>query len=168
MGFCCPWCSACYQRYEALDHKMDRYECCQGYFPGCCCFQPGKMGEQSCPEFCLCLEGCCCAVTSLSVTRMYLQDMLDINSDPMDIRIIRFTNCMILLSCICNILAIFMEELRECAQIIDCIVDCVVATVAGCMNAQIHREIEHAKANGNLGIPQVPPTTPARVQMKRK
>mmetsp|Transcript_9275 Transcript_9275/g.27247 ORF Transcript_9275/g.27247 Transcript_9275/m.27247 type:complete len:89 (+) Transcript_9275:118-384(+) len=73
----------------------------------------------------------------------------------MDIRIIKFTNCMIYLSCICNILAIFIAELRELAQIIDCITDCIVASVSGCMSAQIYREIEHAKLNGALGVPSV-------------
>eukprot|EP00636_Phaeomonas_parva_P012273 CAMPEP_0118854230 /NCGR_PEP_ID=MMETSP1163-20130328/2525_1 /TAXON_ID=124430 /ORGANISM="Phaeomonas parva, Strain CCMP2877" /LENGTH=183 /DNA_ID=CAMNT_0006786923 /DNA_START=92 /DNA_END=643 /DNA_ORIENTATION=- len=155
VGALCAPCCACYQRKEALDGQMDRYECCQGYIPGCCCCKPGKMGEKSCPTLCLCLEGCCCPATSLSVTRMYLQDLLDISSDPMDIRIIKFTNCMIYLSCICNILAIFIAELRELAQIIDCITDCIVASVSGCMSAQIYREIEHAKLNGALGVPSV-------------
>ena len=42
-----------------------------------------------------------------------------------------------MLSCICHILAMIMPDLRELALLIDVIADCVTASVAGCMTAQV-------------------------------
>lgn len=45
----------------------------------------------------------------------------------------RFNNCLQLLSCICNIAAICVEEIRELARIIDLIADLVYMSTVGCM-----------------------------------
>lgn len=47
------------------------------------------------------------------------------------------------LSCICNILAIFIAELREVAQIIDRIADIFYHTITGCMTAQVAHEMNY-------------------------
>merc|ERR1712010_180143 len=73
-AFCCIaiFCSPCvsYQnRVEALHNDMRFYTCCQGLLP---C--SGRMKEEKCPEFCLCLETCCCFPNSVLATRYLLQD----------------------------------------------------------------------------------------------
>lgn len=66
-----------------------------------------------------------CESCAISGTRIEVQITRSIETDPCDNRIIRFNNCMQILSCICHILAIFIAELRELAQIIDCIAQIV-------------------------------------------
>ncbi len=92
----------------------------------------------------------------------------------------RFNNCMQLLSCICNILAIFIAELREAAAIIDLISDIVYCTyvlclrvlclrphpahssllndsVQACMQSQTHHELKlHPSANDYGAIVKQP------------
>ena len=46
-------------RYMVLNHQepgsgWKNYSCCQGLFGGCCCIQPGNLGEESCPQLCMC------------------------------------------------------------------------------------------------------------------
>lgn len=43
-----------------------------------------------------------------------------------------------------SIVAIFVEDLEEIAQIIDLIADLFTCSVAGCMGAQVHHEIKHS------------------------
>jgi len=113
------------------------------------CFEAGKCGEQSCPEFCLCCEGTCCVGPSISSTRMFIMDKYQLQSDEVilifvpsddsfklsqpqcDNRLIRFNNCMQMLACICDILAIFIAELRDCAQCIDIIANIVFYCTVG-------------------------------------
>lgn len=45
----------------------------------------------------------------------------------------RFNNCLQLLSCICNVAAMFMDEFRQLARIIDLIADLVYMSTVGCM-----------------------------------
>lgn len=63
-------------------------------------------------------------------------------SDPCDNRIIRFNNCIQILACICSILAIFFEELREIAECINLIADIVYYITSGCMQAQTFIELD--------------------------
>jgi len=123
---------------------MSRYICCQGYF-NCACFEAGKCGEPSCPEFCLALEACCCLGPSMSASRMFMMDMYELQSDPMDNRIVRFNNCLQVLSCICHILAMFDRNLGELAGIIDWIAKIVFYCTIGCMAAQVNHEIDYRK-----------------------
>jgi len=53
----CMPCAQYKLRHMALNHiepgsGWNNYSCCQGMFGGCCCIQPGKMGEESCPQAC--------------------------------------------------------------------------------------------------------------------
>ena len=46
---CTMYCMQCKLRYDILNllgNGMSDYVCCQGYFPPCCCFHPGKCGEK--------------------------------------------------------------------------------------------------------------------------
>lgn len=40
----------------------------------------------------------------------------DLSSDPCDYRLIRISNCLQIMACICNLLAIFISDLRNLAQ----------------------------------------------------
>merc|ERR1711998_285316 len=62
-----------------------------------------------------------------------------------DWQIITCSNFLQLLSCIFNLLALFIEQLRDAAQILDCIADCFTLSVAGCMGAQVKHEIDKDK-----------------------
>jgi hypothetical protein len=135
-----PPCSAAYLRYVALDRDMSRYSCCQGYMDNPC-FRSGKCGEKSCPEFCLCMEVFCCLGPSVSSTRMMVMDQYEIRPDPCDNRLIRFTNCLLVMSCVCDLLSICYREIRHLAHLLHTISNCVAYTTIGCMASQVFREI---------------------------
>eukprot|EP01035_Chromulina_nebulosa_P049123 gene49123-66704_t len=54
---------------------------------------------------------------------MYVMEKYDLQSDPCDYRLIRINNCLQVFACVCDILAIFIDSLREVARIIDNIAD---------------------------------------------
>lgn len=81
-----------------------------------CCLQAGTCGESSCPTLCLCCEACFCNFAAVSASRMYVMEKYDLTSDPCDYRLIRINNCLQLIACICDILAIFIEDLRALAK----------------------------------------------------
>ena len=171
----CVWClcqssfifSGCTQyllRSRVLDGDMSKYRCFQGQFTACCCIKAGTFGEESCPQLCLCCEACCCPGLALSASRITVMDQYDLSSDPCDNRMIRFSNCCMMLSCVCHILAIFIDGLDRLAQIIDLIADIVFAVVSGCMTAQVIHELNYQKANGGgppvgIGEPISAPAT---------
>lgn len=160
LSACCVWCAAFHLRRLVLDYDMDKYECCQGYIPKCCCFCPGECGERSCPTCCLCIESCCCPVLSVSTSRAFIQDAFTLGSDPCDRRLIRCSNCLQILSCLCFIGACVSgsQDCIELARIIDCIADTFTLSVTGCMVAQVINEVEVYKANNN-NAPITPPVT---------
>jgi hypothetical protein len=124
-------------RKRVLDGDMSRYVCCQGYV-NICCFKAGTMGEESCPDACLCLEACLCNGFAVSASRMYVMDKYELSSDPCDYRLIRVNNCIQVFACICNLVAIFNRDLRHFSRILDHVADLVFHTVSGCMTAQVH------------------------------
>ncbi|KAH8047408.1 hypothetical protein JL720_16126 [Aureococcus anophagefferens] len=117
-----------HMRYKVLNHVApgsgwDHYVCCQGYTGSCCCFHPGACCEKEMPRTCMFVEACCCAGLAVSSTRFVLMDQYKLVPDECDNRLIRFNNCMQVLSCICHFAAIFDRNLRDLAQIIDLIAD---------------------------------------------
>lgn len=137
--------TACWARDKALKQTPGappggyEYSCCQGYIPKmCCCDFPNWCVGSDAGLF---LEGCCCPILSLSITRVFLMDKLMIRPDPGDFQLIRFSNCMQLLSCFCHILAFFQRDLRHLAHVIDVAADVVTFSVAGCMAVQINAEL---------------------------
>ena len=145
---------------------MSKYICCQGYL-NCCCFKAGECCEESCPDCCLCLEALLCNSCAVSASRLYVMDKYQLSSDPCDYRIIRFSNCLQCLACkltafllhialcynhfmscivvgICDILAIFIEELRQIACFLDRLADLVYHIVSGCMTAQVIKLVLYA------------------------
>ena len=159
----CLWCcfqfipctSPCTQyclRSKVLDGDMKKYSCFQGQFSFCCgTIAAGKCSESSCPELCLCCESTCCNGAAVSASRMTVMDQYDLRSDPCDNRLLRFSNCLQWLSCICWVLAFIDGTFEECARIIDLIADIVYHTISGCMTAQVAYEIDYQKAQGNQG-----------------
>ncbi|KAH8046404.1 hypothetical protein JL722_13733 [Aureococcus anophagefferens] len=79
-------------------------------------------------------------------------------------RLIRFNNCIQVLSCICHVLAIFKPQFRDLAQIIDLIADIVFFSAAGCMTAQVDYEINYreslGESQGARAGPWAAPSTP--------
>ena len=99
---------------------MSKYQCCQGYF-NCCCFKAGAVGEESCPDLCLCLEAFLCNNFAVSASRMYVMDKYALSSDPCDYRLIRLSNILQLLACICDLAACLTknDDIRQMAWIVD-------------------------------------------------
>lgn len=146
-GFFFPCCTQCYLRYKVLDGDMSKYSCFQGEF-SCCCgvVAAGKCNESSCPEVCLCCESFLLPSLALSASRETVRNKHSLRSDPCDIRLIRFSNCMWRLSCFCFILSLVNDQFRHLANIIYLITDVVYHTVAGCMTAQTAFEIDYQKS----------------------
>ncbi|KAJ1416933.1 hypothetical protein B484DRAFT_352105 [Ochromonadaceae sp. CCMP2298] len=140
---CTFGCAQCLLRRKVLGDKFaEKYSCFQGYFD-CCCLKAGSCGESSCPTCCAFMEGCCCNCFAVSASRFYVMERYDIGSDPCDYRLIRINNCLQLLSCICSVMAIFCDELRQLAWIINRIADLFYQCVSGCMTAQTAFEVEY-------------------------
>lgn len=77
----------------------------------------------------------------MSVARVHLMDKRSLRPDPIDYQIIAFANCLQLISCLCQIAALAFEGLEQAAEAIECVADAVSCSVAGCMGAQIHHEL---------------------------
>jgi len=143
-------CAQCFLRRKVLEGDMTKYSCFQGYFD-CCCIKAGSCGEQNCPTFCAFVEGCLCNCLAVSANRAYVMEKYDLASDPCDYRLIRINNFLQALACVCNILAIFIDELRELAWIINRIADIFYQCVTGCMTAQVAYEMDFQREHGGGG-----------------
>ncbi|KAH8063941.1 hypothetical protein JL720_13102 [Aureococcus anophagefferens] len=118
----------------------------------CCCFHPGACCEKDIPRTCMCIEACCCAGLAVSSTRFVMMEQYHFMADECDNRLIRFNNCIQVLSCICHVLAIFKPQFRDLAQIIDLIADIVFFSTAGCMTAQVDYEINAGSLGESQGL----------------
>lgn len=141
MACLCP--AQVHLRHKVLNHVAPgsgwaNYTCCQGYFGGCCCLQPGKCCEKQCPVPCMCLEGFCCPGLAASASGMVLRQRYNLGLDADDVRLIRCSNCLQILSCVCYIVACITpcEGDDVVAQVVGCVADVVFCCVAGCMTAQ--------------------------------
>ena len=65
-----------------------------------------------------------------------------VRPDPCDYQLIACSNCLQLLACVVDIVAMFDERATELANLIDCAADCFTCSVAGCMGAQIKHEMD--------------------------
>jgi len=139
-----PCCFAYYTRYKALDSDLKRYSCCQGYMD-VCCFKAGMFDEKSCPSFCLFVESFLCLGPSISSSRQFVMDQYDLRPDPFDNQLIRFNNCLAMLSCFCDILSIFHRDLRHLSHTIDLISKCVFYSTVGCMTSQVLAELNYRR-----------------------
>lgn len=142
-SFCCFCCAQYSLREKSLGGDWSKYKCCQGYYDFAC-FKAGSFGDEG-NQCCMCVEACCCPGAAVSSTRALVMDSRNIIPDPCDNRIIRFNNCIQLISCICDIVACFVPEMRDIADLIDFIADIVFLTTAACMTAQTDYELEYEK-----------------------
>ena len=78
---------------------------------------------------------------------MFMMDQYDLRPDPCDNRVVRLTNCLMMLSCIFDILAIFIRELREAAHILHVVANCVFYSTIGCMAGQVNREVDFRRTS---------------------
>ena len=162
---CSFLCMTHHMRYKVLNHVSpgsgwDNYICCQGYTGQCCCFTPGSCCEKDFPRTCMCVEAFCCAGLAVSSTRFVMMDQYMLAADECDNRLIRFNNCIQLLSCICHVAAIFNRGFRDLAQIIDLIADIVFFSTAGCMTAQVDYELKYRADLGGAPPPRPLPGGP--------
>ena len=142
----CP--AQVWMRHRALNHVKPgsgwaNYRCCQGYFGGCCCLQPGQLGEETCPLPCMCLESCLCPGLAVSATSMVVREHYGLGLDADDVRLIRCSNCLMIFACICQLIACVTdcEGVDECSHVLNLISDAVFLSVAGCSTAQAHHKI---------------------------
>lgn len=140
---CC--CTQYFLRRKVLEYDMTKYQCCQGYL-NICGFKAGMCGEESCPEFCLCVESCLCNGFAVSSSRMYVMDKYQLSSDPCDYRMIRINNCIQCMACFCDIASIFVRDLRHLAKLLDHVADCVFHAISGSMTAQVSYEIDYQES----------------------
>jgi hypothetical protein len=138
-GLLCPCCVSWKLRKDYLRGDMSKYVCCQNEIPSCCCFKPGSLGEESCPELCLCVESCCCTIQSVSSTRSATMRTYGLTSDPFDRKLIRCTNCLMCVSCLCTLCNC------EGKDTVEKCVDAVVAVVMGCMLSQVDHELKYRR-----------------------
>lgn len=166
-GCLCLCCSQYQLRVMVLGEDWPKgYTCCQSYL-SCACIQGGKMGEQSAPECCLCLEVVCCPGCAVSASRMLIMDKYNIVPDPMDNKIIRFSNCLQCLSCIIQITNLFVD-LGPADEIIYVISQVVFYVTAGCMTSQAVYELKVGGPPGSgvgEGAPKGAPQ--AKIEMER-
>jgi hypothetical protein len=138
-----------YMRHRVLNHVnpgsgWSNYRCCQGYFGGCCCLQPGELCEESCPIPCMCLEACLCPGAAVSSSSFVIRERYGLGLDEDDVRLIRCNNCLFFFSFFLNCIAACTdcEADDALANIVDIISDVVFCCTSGCMTAQMHHEMK--------------------------
>ena len=162
MACLCP--AQIHLRHKALNHVepgsgWSNYMCCQGYFGGCCCLQPGQVCDKTCPIPCMCLEAFCCPGLAVSASANVVREAYSLGLDEDDVRLIRCSNCLQIFSCLCTIVACLTpcEGDDMIARVVDCVADVVFCCVSGCMTAQVYHEINHREKLAS----------PARQRMER-
>eukprot|EP00934_Nitzschia_sp_Nitz4_P003019 Nitzschia sp. Nitz4//scaffold103_size77763//4875//5525//NITZ4_005435-RA/size77763-exonerate_protein2genome-gene-0.49-mRNA-1//1//CDS//3329532298//3009//frame0 len=142
-------------RHKVLNHVAPgsgwkNYMCCQGYFGGCCCLQPGRVCDRTCPLPCMCLEAFLCPGLAVSASANVMREEYNLGLDEDDVRLIRCSNCLQIFSCIC----LCVSQMTDCpaddhfARILDLIADVVFCCVSGCMTAQVYHEVS-VRSNGS-------------------
>lgn len=153
----CCWmgsmvCGPCAQykiRHMALNHaepgsEWKNYTCCQGMFGGCCCIQPGNLGEDTCPRCCMCAEGLCCPGMAVSASQSMIMQQYNLGLDEDDVRLIRCNNCLQCLAVVASCLNICIdcEGDDEVVSLINLVADITFCCVSGCMTARVYHEIK--------------------------
>ena len=170
-------------RYMSLNHVepgsgWSNYQCCQGMFGGCCCIQPGNMGESSCPQCCMCLEGCLLPGMAVSASQGVIMQRYGLGLDSDDVKLIRCNNCLQLLACVASCLNICIDfdgddgELMVLCFLVICstpntshqllllpaivglinlVADITFCCVSGCMTARVYHEIKEREKEAPQG-----------------
>ena len=105
--------------------------------------QPGNMGEESCPQCCMCAEGCCFPGMAVSATQGVIMQWYGLGLDSDDVRLIRCNNCLQLLACVASCLNICIDFDGDDAIVglINLVADITFCCVSGCMTARVYHEI---------------------------
>jgi hypothetical protein len=80
---------------------------------------------------------------AVSASRMLIMDRHDLMSDPCDNQLIRCNNCIQLIACVCDTLALIDNSFDDLRRIIDLIAEITYHTISGCMTAQVAHEINY-------------------------
>lgn len=150
--------SLMFMRHRALNHVepgsgWSNYQCCQGYFSCGPCCRAGNCCEDQCPCPCMCLEALICPGLAASATSIVIRQRYQLGLDEDDVKLIRFSNCLQCISCICNCVARITDNPRldRFAKALDIFADCLFCCVQGCVTAQTYHEIELRENNSATG-----------------
>ena len=150
-------CVAYSQRKELMFNDLTNYTCCNGDF----CIS-GRLGEKSCPEFCLCLEAFCCFPSAVATNRFMIQDEQRVENTQCDNTIIGFMLCLNQLACIFRCAAMISgnDELEQISDVLDCIADVTYCSVCACMQTQHHEQRARARPQRDAPPPRHNPMAP--------
>jgi hypothetical protein len=157
-------CVAYSQRKELMFNDLTNYTCCNGDF----CIS-GRVGEKSCPEFCLCLEAFCCFPSAVATNRFMIQDEQRVENTPCDNTIIGFMLCLNQLACIfrCAAMISGSDELEQISDVLDCVADVTYCSVCACMQTQHHEQLKVRDPNARPPPRHNPMAPPGRMQMQQ-
>ena len=129
-------------RYRVLQGDLGKYRFYQNQFAHYWFTPLPSSCERSNPLLSLWCEACCCNGCALSASRSVVMDSFDLRSSGTDFRLIRCSNCMQGLACICDCLAICNSNCRRLSLIMDCLASITYQCVSGCMTAQVVYEMD--------------------------
>ena len=148
---CCCCCTfffwpipLCVLRRRYLHASGDEYSCCQSRTELFCGI------DRQCSPCCMCLEVSNLPALSMSATRNAVRELYHLGSDTQDRQLIRLSNCLQCLACICDCAAICFEELRDGARALQHVANCVTFSVIGCMASQVRYEL-NSQSSKNAG-----------------
>jgi hypothetical protein len=161
---CCNVCVAYSQRKEIMFNDLTNYTCCNG---GMCI--SGRLGEKSCPEFCLCIEAFCCFPSAVATNRFMIQDEMRVENTQCDNFIIGFMLCLNQLACVFRIAAMISgnDEIEQIADILDCMSDLTYCTVCACMQTQQNEQLKMRDPNARPPPPHNPMAPPPQMHMQQ-
>ena len=157
-------CVAYSQRKELMFNDLTNYTCCNGDF----CIS-GRLGEKSCPEFCLCLEAFCCFPSAVATNRFMIQDEQRVENTQCDNTIIGFMLCLNQLACIFRCAAMISgnDELEQISDVLDCVADVTYCSVCACMQTQHHEQLKVRDPNARPPPRHNPMAPPGPMQMQQ-
>ena len=157
----CNVCVAYQQRQRQMYGSLLGYTCCNG---GSCI--SGRLGEEKCPEACLCLEVWCCFPSAVATTRFMIQDEQRVANTDCDNCLIGFMILMQQLACVFRCAAVITQNdtVEELADILDCVADVSYCSVCACMQTQQHEQLTFRDKNHTPGS-HVPTNPPGVMQM---
>lgn len=137
---CFP-CASYTVRKEALggDFSEGKYECCQGYYCGCCA--RCVPCTRSCPSLCMCFEAVLCPHLSIMGTRHYIQEQYQIKNTCGENACLDFMICLECVMCC-------LEEDNPIRECIHCAVHAVCCVAMPCMMAQHHHQMKQERRGG--------------------
>lgn len=111
------------------------------------------MGEDTCPQCCMCLEGCCLPGMAVSASQGVIMQRYGLGLDADDVRIIRCNNCLQVFAIVASCLNICIDFDGDDAVVglINLVADVVFCCVSGCMTARVYHEIKEREQEAPKG-----------------